>query len=113
MKKFKTTSFLDYAIYDHFLKEFEMKVDAAGEDLQNEVKYFKDCLVKINAFCDKGNSTTEVLEFGKTKWDDTFTVIKADCGWMKTQEPAFIDMLMGMYKGHRNIIYETGPGTNK
>jgi len=41
LKKFKTTSFLDYAIYDHFLKEFEMKVDAAGEDLQNETNTSK------------------------------------------------------------------------
>jgi len=113
LKKFKTTSFLDYAIYDHFLKEFEKKVDAAGEDLQNEVHYFTDCLVKFKAFCDKANSTTEVLEFGKTKWDDTFTVIKADCDWMKTHELAFIDRLRGMYKGHRKIIYETGPGTKK
>lgn len=105
LNKFKQTSFMDYAIYNYFTKVFEKKVEAGGEDLQDEVKFFKDLLVRVKQFCDETEDYKALLNIEKSKWDDSFDITKYDCDWMTTKELKFIAKLRAMYKGTEKLNY--------
>ncbi|XP_045191344.1 galactose-3-O-sulfotransferase 2-like [Mercenaria mercenaria] len=90
VEKFKIINFLDYEIYEYFLKVFEMKLQNTSKEFNDEVTFFKTVLEKVDVFCNTQNDT---LVFESSKWNDELTVSMTDCALMKRTELSFIALL--------------------
>lgn len=109
-QKFRSTSFMDYAIYEFFVHKFERIVKEAGKDLQNEVKFFKTVIQRVKRFCDDSKkSTLTSLVVRKSRWDKQFEVTRDDCAWMETKEITFIDKLKNLYVSGHDFPQEQSP----
>ncbi|XP_053402558.1 galactose-3-O-sulfotransferase 2-like [Mercenaria mercenaria] len=87
VEKIKITNFLDYEIYEYFLKVFEMKLKNTSKDFYDEVTVFKTVLEKVGEFC---NTKNDKLVVESSKWNDEFTVFMRDCALMNRTELSFI-----------------------
>lgn len=88
--KFRTTCFMDYAIYDYFKKIFEEKLSLQQTDFWEEVKHFKSVLSILNNFC--GGAGTRLL-VEASPGNHSFYVTRKDCKWMSYPELSFIHKL--------------------
>lgn len=90
----KAINFLDYALYDFFVDEFERKVKIEGDRFQDEVKHFKRVLNQIMLFCENKGNGKDVLEIFPSLWNDYFVKSRTDCEMMAMPERTFKSKLM-------------------
>ena len=92
-EKFRSTSFLDYEIYNYFTEVFETKLKTIGSDFFDEVEFFQNVLDRVGVFCSSTFENGTSVSFPSSKWDKHFEVTKTDCQWMNTKEIPFINKL--------------------
>ena len=97
-EKYRNTSFMDFALYDHFAKIFDDKVNAEGLDFQKEVKALQDVLKKTISFCEHDKINNTFLEIPVSPWNDAFKVFDSDCKLMQKGENSFIAELKVRHK---------------
>ncbi|XP_045159392.1 galactose-3-O-sulfotransferase 2-like isoform X2 [Mercenaria mercenaria] len=91
---FKMTNFLDFEIYQYFLKVLESKLQQVSKGFNEEVTFFKIVLEKVSFFCTDYHQTerqTLVIE-GFDRGDDII-VSETDCKLMQRSEQHFISSL--------------------
>lgn len=79
--KFKSVSFLDYIIYDEFVKILKWKMKLEGATFQEEVDHFKTVLRSVREFC-SGESDLEFLHVHSSRWTCPFILTASDCKLM-------------------------------
>lgn len=102
-EKHRKLNFLEYALYEYFLREFEKKIKAEGNELKEEVEQLKIVLNQTKYFCDDSQEKTKVLNILSSPWNEYFTISKEDCDWMKLSETDFISFLRNRHtimQGH-------------
>jgi hypothetical protein len=96
IKNLKAHLYLDFALYQRALSEFLNRVEALGEDFQEEVNLFSDEKEKVHNFC--SHREKEILSFPDSKWDSAFNITREDCFMYTRFEIKFIqDIRMKMY----------------
>ncbi len=84
---YRNWSRVDHALYSHFLKIFEEKVQAQGPDFHREVIYFKKLNLEIGTFCSNVSSNSSLglrvsepeFRVAESEWSATFTFTSGDC----------------------------------
>ena len=92
-EKYMYTSFMDFAIYNHFAKIFDDKVLAEGPEFMQEVYQYQTILNKTTSFCMNGVKQSPYLEIPASAWSDGFRILESDCKIMLKDEITFIDEL--------------------
>ncbi|XP_045210111.1 galactose-3-O-sulfotransferase 2-like [Mercenaria mercenaria] len=103
LDKFKSTCFLDYAVYETFYEIFDKKIAAEGPDFINEVEHFKSVLQLVKDFCELG--TRKLLKIAQSAWNEPFEVTKQDCLYMQMKELKFVEFLKRRHR-ELNIMYD-------
>ena len=92
----------DYALYEHFSKLFQQRVEAQGQTFAEEVAAFKSLLQQVAQFC-MVDTQGHAVTLTATKWSDTFQVRRSDCVLMATPEQELVSMKrreqLGRYVG--------------
>ncbi|XP_045179227.2 galactose-3-O-sulfotransferase 2-like [Mercenaria mercenaria] len=94
-EKFKIRNQLDYAVYNFFYKKFWDQYNSESDDINSEVKLFKNVLFDLNNFCNNRahENNGSVLTVEESKWTEQFTVKFEDCKYMAKDELKFITLL--------------------
>ncbi|KAL4225543.1 galactose-3-O-sulfotransferase 1 [Mactra antiquata] len=100
---FKSTCFLDYAIYDFFTKIFEERVRKEGTSLKIEVAYFKKILENVKNFCTSNKLSYVSLNIEQSQWNNPFRITYEDCTYMKLRELKFIYLLRTRHLSKNNV----------
>lgn len=96
--KYRNTSFMDFAINEHFLKIFDKKVEKEGPEFQNEVEVLQNAFEKTSLYCNQKNITGNYIEFTATKWNNAFKLSETDCKILRKGENPFIAELKVRHK---------------
>ena len=80
----------DYALYEHFSKLFQQRVEAEGKTFAEEVIAFRSLLRQVAQFCAdiQGGAVT----LAATKWSDSFQLSRSDCELMATPESKLVEI---------------------
>ena len=98
-EKYKNTSFIDFAIYNHFAKIFNEKVTAEGPEFKQEVKFLQSVLNKTVSFCQYDiKQNKSFLEIPASAWNNNFRIFESDCKLLLKEEITFIDELKSRHK---------------
>lgn len=89
-EKYRNTSFMDFALYDHFAKIFDEKVIAEGPAFHQEVQYLQHVLKKTASFCENDRSKRASLFIPASAWNDGFKVSDSDCTLMQMNGLEFL-----------------------
>ena len=92
-EKYKNTSFMDFAIYNHFKKIFDDKIAAKGPDFHQEVEFLQFVLNKTNSFCQTDKINQPFLDIPASAWNYRFKILESDCKLMQIKAHTFIDNL--------------------
>ncbi|XP_060567600.1 galactose-3-O-sulfotransferase 2-like [Ruditapes philippinarum] len=104
LAKFKSTNFLDYIIYNTFSSILDDKIKAGGQELKEEVEYFKSVLQMAKKFCDKGPAhRKEILKISESKWNKAFTFPYTECKYIKMEELDFVARLKTRHLRMNNL----------
>ncbi|MEW8547337.1 MAG: sulfotransferase family 2 domain-containing protein [Candidatus Thiodiazotropha sp.] len=101
--KHRKLNFLDYALYEFFLREFERKIEAEKNEFKEEVEQLRIVLNRTKYFCEDSQEKTKVLNIMASRWNDYFTISKEDCAWMKLSEKDFISFLRKRHKAMQGL----------
>lgn len=95
LKTFKSTCFLDYAVYETFYEVFDKKVKGEGHFFMKEVKFFQSVLELVKDFCNDSfvKQSHRPLIIERSIWSEPFEVTFHDCYYMKMKELKFVDFL--------------------
>ncbi|KAK6166675.1 hypothetical protein SNE40_023314 [Patella caerulea] len=88
----RAISFADYELYDFFYKEFNKKMLRAGDDVFEEVRYFRHLQKIVWDQC----MTKKHIVFPTSKWSASFHVTQEECQMLRTGELAFLDYIMNI-----------------
>ncbi|XP_059164093.1 galactose-3-O-sulfotransferase 2-like [Physella acuta] len=80
----------DYALYGHFLKVLENKLDAQSADFFSELKQFQFLLKGVKQAC----LTTASFYAAESRWHDSFNVTQEDCKLLLMSVTAGLDYLL-------------------
>ena len=98
-EKYKSTSFMDFAIYNRFAKIFNEKVIAEGPEFKQEVIFLQNVLNKTVSFCQHGiKQNKSFLEIQSSDWNNAFRIFESDCKLLLKEEITFIDELKARHK---------------
>ena len=97
-EKYKKTSFMDFAIYNHFKKIFDDKIAAKGPDFHQEVEFLQFVLNKTNSFCQTDRINQPFLDIPASAWNYRFKILESDCKLMQIKAHTFIDNLKIRHK---------------
>lgn len=89
---FRSTCFLDVAIYDYFTEVFNQKIEAAGETFKTEVAHFKETVDKVSSYC-ANKTIKEPFLVPSSTWNEQFGVTRNHCVEMRTSVLDYIDFL--------------------
>ncbi|XP_062573068.1 galactose-3-O-sulfotransferase 2-like isoform X2 [Saccostrea cucullata] len=79
---------LDYELYNFFIKRLWRQIRACGDDIIEEISYFKLLRKSLEKFCkSKGKS---FLKVEPTSWSSSFSVTKDYCLVMKWREILYL-----------------------
>lgn len=94
---FKLDSWLmaDNLLYAMFYKEFWRKVSLEGSAFYEELRYFKNILIKMNKYC--LNSGSHELIVPSSHWNGGFKITKSDCALMRLNELQFMDKIIRLH----------------
>ena len=94
-QKFREINFIDCAIYEYFVPILEEKIKREGEDLKEELSYFKGVLLNVKRFCHSQKSMLKILA---SKWNREFQISNRECKLMMTPEVSFVRMMQKRQK---------------
>ena len=92
-EKHRKLNFLEYALYEYFLREFEKKIEAERNEFKEEVEQLKIVLNQTKYFCNDSQEKTKVLNILASPWNEYFTISREECDRMKLSETDFISFL--------------------
>ena len=81
---FREWASIDYSLYDYFLPRF-LRIIKSEPKLEDEVGVFRQIRIRIENFC-LNNKTNDTIQIEQSIWTQHFTVSKADCKYMMTNE---------------------------
>lgn len=97
----KSFLYLDYALYNATLKEFQTKVDSLGKDFTEEVHHFGEIRTKLLTFCNTTRFDSKLFE--ASKWECAFTITRSECELYKKSEIDFIQKIRKQQYGRLGI----------
>lgn len=90
LERLKKWNSADLRLYAHFRAKFDSKVLEQGQDLQEEVKSFKEIQESVKQFCSRmiqvANNDEAVMTVPETRWGASFYVSSNDCRLMTESE---------------------------
>ncbi|XP_053385833.1 galactosylceramide sulfotransferase-like [Mercenaria mercenaria] len=96
-EQFEIRNQLDYSVYNYFYKKFWDQFNEETDDIDSEVKHFKNVLFHLKTFCNNKIEFPEndgsVLTVEESKWTEQFIVKFEDCKYMTMYELEFIELL--------------------
>ena len=78
----------DYALYEHFSKLFQQRVEAEEKNFAEEVATFRFLLQQVAQFC--SSTKDRAVSVAATKWSDSFQLSRSDCKRMTIDELALV-----------------------
>lgn len=86
----KKANQVDIEVYNFWYQELEKKVEAAGDNFREEVKFFEYVLDMASAFCNSVPLPHSKYVFNISKWEGSFSLTAEDCDTIyKTNTLAF------------------------
>ena len=80
----------DHTLYDHFYRKFVTEVKKEGKAFWQELRHFKQILLKTRNFCESlSPDVTDVLRVKASLWSEEFTLNAEDCHLMNLKETDF------------------------
>jgi hypothetical protein len=105
LDKFKSTCFLDYAVFEKFNETFHEKLSAEGLHFMEEVEHFKSVLELVKDYCVMKGAKRESkpLNIVESEWNEPFKIKHNDCHYMQMKELPFVDFLKRRHR-EANIL---------
>ncbi|XP_076439202.1 galactose-3-O-sulfotransferase 2-like [Babylonia areolata] len=88
----QTFNAADYALYEHFAKLLDKRLEAAGKEFKEEVATFQALRQRVTEYC-AANTTTQALRLESTPWSASFEVTPLDCQLMSVAELDFVSLM--------------------
>ncbi|KAI8518482.1 galactosylceramide sulfotransferase [Branchiostoma belcheri] len=79
----RNASFVDYQLYEHFNKSLWAKIEAAGQDFQDELEAFQQLNDDVNSYCKR--QPTEKKIFPGSKWNGPVEIKPSFCQDLKLE----------------------------
>ncbi|XP_052785161.1 galactosylceramide sulfotransferase-like [Mya arenaria] len=92
--------YLDFALYERAVEEFNKKVLREGEDFVEEVAHFRKINERVTNYCKSESMST--MSFEASPWSSSFVISKHDCYLYARKETPFIQDIRKMMYGHLN-----------
>ncbi|CAH1271583.1 GAL3ST1 [Branchiostoma lanceolatum] len=83
LKNHRNSSWVDYQLYQHFNTSLWSKIQAAGQDFQDELEAFQQLNDDVNSYC--AGRPTEKKTFPASKWNEAVEIKPEFCQDLKKE----------------------------
>ncbi|KAK3099280.1 hypothetical protein FSP39_001997 [Pinctada imbricata] len=87
-------NYADFRLYDYFKISFMQRLKSYGQDLEDEVEYFRSLRARVTAFC--VSKSKGILDIPASVWNDPFIVTLQDCLEMTMPELPMLHRLINV-----------------